>query len=587
MSESVDSSGKWTEGNWRSLIPEFGERIARAFRDGAVQFWRGYRPLLLSEGARANSTPFSVIIGLTGLSIEAREEPGWPNTFSQADAEIATRFALHELNGFPSWLPSIYVANPQTVIDIVIAEIDHELASDNSESGSHYVLYDASWSGDWMWDRLAPLVAARLRKSTKSIGNLRYMLNIVQGSSLNDATIAKLAAQKAKVTRNFNTAPIWFAIWVGVDPAVAIPALAARLAEISNADNKILFAMRFITALVGGRREGRYVRQAYRTVEHMKALYLLVNEYVRQQDDIDRIGRGVYSPELRDDAQDARNALLSFIRETPGKESFLALMDISCVHPAETSRPWMALHAKQKATFDADLSAWSARQVRDFHDQLERTPANHRELWYLAVDRILDLKHDLENGDASIASILQSVGQETEIRKYIGNWCRERASGRYVIPQEEELADAKRPDLRFHGVDFDGPVPAELKLADKWTGPHLFERLETQLCGDYLRDIRSSRGIFVLVYYGAKLSWDLPNGKRAQGFDALISALQNHWIILAPQFPGVEDIRVIGIDLTKRGVEPKSGSKRKVTKKKGKERGTRKANATSNPAAAK
>lgn len=79
-----------------------------------------------------------------------------------------------------------------------------------------------------------------------------------------------------------------------------------------------------------------------------------------------------------------------------------------------------------------------------------------------------------------------------------------RAAGRYIFPQEEELADAKRPDLRFLGVGFDAPVPAELKLADKWIGPHLFERLEIQLCGDYLHDVRSSRGIFVIVYRGTK-----------------------------------------------------------------------------------
>lgn len=100
-------------------------------------------------------------------------------------------------------------------------------------------------------------------------------------------------------------------------------------------------------------------------------------------------------------------------------------------------------------------------------------------------------------------------------------------------------------------------MPAELKLADKWTGPHLFERLEVQLCGDYLRDKRSSRGIFCLVYHGTKTRWDLPNGKRAEGFDALTEALQNHWTILAPQFPGVEDVAVIGIDLTVRGVGAK------------------------------
>lgn len=563
MRKGSNRSGKWTEGNWRSLIPEFGEPVARAFRDGAVQFWRAYRPKLRSEGAQANTTPFSVIFGLTGLSIEAHEEAGWPKGVSQTEAEVATRFALHELNGFPTWLPSLYVVHPDTVVGLVVAEIDHEIATEDPNGESHYVLYDASWSGDWMHDRLAPLLMARLRNPPKSIANLRYMLSIVQGSSLDGSIIAKLAGGKAKATKNPETAPMWFAMWVGVDPAVAIPALAARLAEIEEDGDKTLFAMRFITALVGGRRESRCARQAYRTVEHMKALLLLMHNYVREKDDIDRAGRGVYSPGLRDDAQDARNALFSFIRETPGKEAFLALMEISRLHPAETARPWMAFHAKEKATLDAAATAWSPGQVRDFHDRLERTPTNHRDLWYLAVDRLLELKHDLEEGDASIASILRRVDQETEIRKYIGNWCRDRSGSRYVIPQEEELADAKRPDLRFHGVGFDGPVSVELKLADKWTGPHLFERLEIQLCGDYLRDRRSSRGIFSLVYLGIKSSWDLPNGKRAESFEALIEALQHHWTILTPQFPGVEDIAVIGIDLTKRGVDAKAASKRR------------------------
>jgi hypothetical protein len=567
MSEDTERSNKWSEGNWCSLISEFGEPIARAFRDGAVRFWRGHSPQLPSNGAKANTTPFSVIFGLIGLAIESRENPSWPKGLSQADVRNATRFALLELNGFPNWLPGLYAAYPETVIEVVLTEIDHELETENPERDSYGVLYDASWSGDWMWDRLAPFVMARLRRPPIGVSNLRYMFSIVQGSSLDDSTIAKLAAQKAKATKNPKTAPMWFAMWVGVDPGVAIPALAARLAEIKKDSNKTLFAMRFISALVGGRRESRSARQAYREVEYMKQLYLLMHGYVRQEDDIERVGKGVYSPGLRDDAQDARNALVSFIRETPGKEAFLALIDISRVHPDETARPWIAFHAKEKATLDADAPAWSPRQVRDFQDKLDRTPTNHRDLWYLAVDRLLDLKHDLEEGDASIASILQPVGQETDIRKYIGNWCRERSSGRYVIPQEEELADAKRPDLRFHGVGFDGPVPAELKLADKWTGPHLFERLEIQLCGDYLRDKRSSRGIFALVYHGLKTSWELPNGKRAESFDVLIEALQNHWTILSSQFSGVEDIKVIGIDLTKRGLDAKAASRKNGRKK--------------------
>lgn len=65
------------------------------------------------------------------------------------------------------------------------------------------------------------------------------------------------------------------------------------------------------------------------------------------------------------------------------------------------------------------------------------------------------------------------------------------------------IADAhKRPDARIHTTGVEGPVPIELKIADKWTGAELLERLENQLCGDYLRDDRCSCGINLLINRG-------------------------------------------------------------------------------------
>ncbi|TAW04068.1 hypothetical protein ELI20_37030 [Rhizobium ruizarguesonis] len=68
----------------------------------------------------------------------------------------------------------------------------------------------------------------------------------------------------------------------------------------------------------------------------------------------------------------------------------------------------------------------------------------------------------------------------------------------------------------------------------------------------------------MLVYHGAKSSWDLLNGKRAESFGEICEALQTHWSTLASDFPGVEDVRVIGIDLTKRGIDAKSAKAARV-----------------------
>ncbi|MNP64633.1 hypothetical protein D3C76_1601450 [compost metagenome] len=95
-------------------------------------------------------------------------------------------------------------------------------------------------------------------------------------------------------------------------------------------------------------------------------------------------------------------------------------------------------------------------------------------------------------------------------------------------------------------------MPVELKLSQNWSGPQHFERLENQLCGDYLRDDRSSCGIFLLVSRDDQTRWENPKGDRV-GFDGLVAALQEHWLSIASRYPGAEDIKVIGIDLTKRG----------------------------------
>jgi hypothetical protein len=149
MREMDPQSSHWTVGNWEALEPEFGSDIANAFREGVVAYWRNYSPKLRSEGKVGNSTPLSVIFGLTGLNIEARETEGWPSGLSEADAERAFRYAMDELNGFPDWLPSLFEAFPTVIRPLLLREVDYDLKIESSARESHYALYDLSWNGEW------------------------------------------------------------------------------------------------------------------------------------------------------------------------------------------------------------------------------------------------------------------------------------------------------------------------------------------------------------------------------------------------------------------------------------------------------
>jgi len=495
-----------------------------------------------------------VIFGLAGLDIEAAETPNWPSNLSKDEVLLACRYAAHELNGFPPWFPKLFETYPEIVGDFLLSEIREEILSGKPDEESNYLLSDVSWSGQWAWDRIAPAALNLLR--TTDVGNLfnlGKLLTIVQGSSsVSDKDLATLAKLKSQRLESAEVTATWFAVWAGVDPEQAIPQIIAHLSAIANPADQTYFAMNFVTRLLGGgRSETRRVRQRFVTPKHLKGLFLLMQVYVREDEDINRSGSGVYSPGLRDNAQDARNALFNQLKQIPGKEAFVALSEIATQHPKADSRPWLASFAHSKAEQDADLAPWLPAQVRDFHQHLDRTPTNHRELADLAIMRLLDLQDDLENGDDSVARVLQRVEEETEMRNYLAHELREKARGRYTITQEEELADAKRPDLRFHGAGFDAPVPSELKLAERWSGPKLFERLEVQLSGDYLRDNRSARGIFVLVNRTKGRQWQLPFGALVD-FDRLLEALRDHWNSISDKHPHVEDLTVIGIDLSKR-----------------------------------
>jgi hypothetical protein len=557
--KNKNANAKWTAGNWQDLIDDYGENVAKAIRDGLVGFWRSYIPILHSEKndvqLKENSVPYAVLFGLSGLEIELAEGC---DKLSREDAGIACRYAFLELNGFPNWFYQLYKKFPDVVLDLVYNEIKWELKTNESK---YYILSKTSWSAEWMHNDLALKLKMLLENEPVNGNKLEDTLKIIQkSSSISDNELFVLAERKTKECTILSNQIIWLACWIGVRPESAISYLINYLKELNAKDSLAAkdFAMKIIVQIVGERIGKTDIRESYKSPEHLKRLYLLMHEYIIIEEDIDRSGRGTYSPGLRDSSQEARDVLFSMLKEIPGKESFLAMLELSNINLVPHQQLWMRKCAKERAEMDSENSDWTENKFVEFNRTLESIPSNHKELFELAILRLEDLKYQLEEGDDSIASTLRKEDKETGIRKVIANWCREKASGKYVITQEEELADAKKPDCRFLSHVFDGPVPMELKLADNWSGNALFERLENQLNNDYLRDPRSNRGIFVLVYRGDKHKWEVNNRVDQVTFQELVDLLQDHWESIQSNYSKVEKIKVIGIDLTKREKETHS-----------------------------
>ena len=352
--------------NWRALIPEFGEPVARAFRDAAIAHWRIYRPILRSEGGETGSTPYSLIFGMTGLAIEATEDSAFARRLTEDEARLAFRYVTWELNGFPTWFETLYRAFPDIGREAVATELGWELENSVGEQPLQYILHDIFYHAPWLHGEAAPLILERLRAhDVLNTDALRYCLNILAASGTTPEALGALAAKKATDEALENQRPRWFALWADTDPAAAIPALESHLKALSAAKASA-FAQLFTVALLGDRHGTGTRVGAYRNAGDLKRLYVLMHHYIRTAEDIHRAGGDTYSPTLRDNAQDGRSSLFNLLVEVPGPEAYAALKALEDEHPEPDYRRWMAVRARQRATQDADEPLWTVEQVRDF-----------------------------------------------------------------------------------------------------------------------------------------------------------------------------------------------------------------------------
>ena len=536
-------------------MDEFGEDVATAYRDAALAHWRSYAPGLRSEGADTKSIPVSVTFGLAGLAAEAAEKEEFPAHLSPSEFHVALRYMVWELNGFPDWLESMYRVWPRAVLDAVETELFWELAHAESDEPMHYVLHDVAVYAPWLHDSLAePLLAWLQANDPPSDDALGHLLRVLRSGGSKPEDLAALSSAKAMSGSINAHRPCWYAVWVDSAPDTGTVAVTNWLATLPPSE-ATRDAQLFVTSLTGNRDDadsgpgfGKFL-----TPRHLKRLYVLMHEHIRISEDINRVGGGVYSPDLRDHAQEARDTLFRLLADIPGKETYVALADLTRDHPVPGHRAWMARRAFQRAQTDGDVDFWNAEQVREFGAGLTTTPATQRQLFDLAVSRITDLKQWLERGSDSPYANWQKAADEREVRNLVAGWFNQTRGKSMTSAQEPELANSQRADIWLQHPDVPSPIPIEIKLLDKsWTGPKLCERLRNQLAGDYLREAVQGHGLMLLVWQGDKPGRRWLIDGQLVGVSGLRDALKRHWEAISHHFPHLVAVEVVLIDLTTR-----------------------------------
>lgn len=539
---------RWSIGSWEILIDEFGRDVAEAARDGLMAYWRFYQPTKRKD----NGVPNGLITGLVGLAIEARTIPKWTSRLSDQEAALAACYALQEMNGFPDWTGDLLTAHPQAFDELLRQELRWEFGLSEGERSTpaHYTLAKLYYSGSpELRARFCPYILKLIKgKEPWFDQTLEHSLSILlQWDELGTAKFAELAMKRHTESTDERRSLTWLVALLCVDADKALTALKCWLSRVRGKIKRKERVTRFCGAM--GHHNFERFGSKYRDFERIEILKILVPmvySHIRIEDD--NIHDGAYTPDARDNAESMRSYLLGKVCDTSGRQAFETLLEFSKNLPHKRSRERMQVIAFRRAATDAEFASWGASDIIRFAMEGEKTPSTHRELFELVCGRLDDIKYDLEDGDYSIAATLQRVDQETELRNWFVNFLRTAACGKYSVSPEEELADAKRPDIRIHVPAIDAPCVVELKISDNWSYGEHIERLNNQLVGQYLRDTRSRFGVFLLVRK-KKLHW---RSDRMLSFKQLVDNLQDEASRIVRDRSDLEGISIVGIDLMKR-----------------------------------
>ena len=542
---------------WKSMIPVFGEEVACCARDGMMKFWRTYNPKPISEvRAGNNSWPYDhkIFLGAHGLDILHRRQSGWAAQLTKDEAARAARYATHLYSPFPKWFAELISVHQEAAGEVMRSEMEKDVRqfADNISLN----ILPAMLHSDEFLGKFFARMALDILEENPAVGiSARYHVSrILRFLKDDDATERKVNFYRGRIVEKnaIDERSFWLAEWMRVDADAALEALDRHLRRIDNPDHAKKFMVNFCGSF--GDDTHAYDTQGLReaglrdNIGRLRKMLRLTFAHVRYEDDINRAGGGIYSPEIRDHAQYFRGMLLNhLVARCSGEEAHHAMIKLSD-DPAidDHTRGFLRMRARRCAETDAKNSAWNPAAVVVFAN--DRTPPlcdpSNFFQWLLFI--LNKIKSDWEGGDFSPKG---QIHIEEDAQILAARDLENISGGKFDVIRENSVINRKKPDLRIQPCGGDSVVPVEMKIADNWSFHELQDALETQL-PQYLHAPKARRGILLLIYKGSKKQrWETPSNSSVN-FAELTDTLGNQAKELAGKKKGIDDIRVIGVDLS-------------------------------------
>ena len=539
----------------RAFGQDIADRAEKAFR----ALWRANPPMLWSVRPidEKRSIRDAWVHGLTGISAEAAT-PGWTASLPPPEARTAAAYAAIELHGFAPFITDLATSHPTEVEDVIGGEVSSELRV-GADHHNLPTLRNLAYSDGDLRRFFVPRLLDTLKwwptNFTADTGprwsdHLDKVLRILSAAT-DDAdrmTIARECAGRYEADPLGLLALVWLKGLFQFDAVRGAQVLIREIEDgrdAGSADRAIeMFAALF------NRRDAVAFEVEDRT-QRARLLEQLVQyayAFVRREDD--QVHEGVYTPNTRDHAEEARNLLLSKLLDTPGPEAWRVLLKLANEDDFAHFADYLRFQARQRAATDAEFPPFDPAEVVALDARHEAPPRNSDALFTVMMDRLDDLAYDLAHDDFTIRSTLRRIGTEAEMQRNLAREFRQRGNGVYNVTREEEVADKKHPDIRLSVANRDLKAAIEVKIADNWTPTELKEALENQLDGQYLRHSTCRAGCLLLTYHGRRQYWIHPEIRKRMMFLELVALLKGKARDIENASTRGIRIAVFGLDLT-------------------------------------
>ncbi|MBB3180959.1 ATP-binding protein [Variovorax sp. Sphag1AA] len=559
------------------LRRHFGDVATDLFRRALMDYWRGLRPSVRRERKAGEKNTYLVVWSnaLMGLYAEA-QDPTWATKLSSAEAELAARYALLELNGLPSWLVALGTAHANVVERVLGEEIEEELSEATDSPNSSSILLQAVRYGR---RETAQLVEQRLirwlsnaspRASLSHTAEVESKLEQVTGVLLThgaDATKQWLAEVATRELGRVGDGPFqffWLAVLCRADPHRGLVALLALLTRLPVEKNGK--AVEMVGRLFDERSNSPVPNwRAKLSPEELVQLVKVVYHHVRPSHDI--VHEGVYSPGSRDHAEDGRRYVFNELMAATGPGAMESKMALAADPGFAHLRDHIKQIARERLAAEIDASVFSPDDLVRMLRGGELTPKTGTDMAHLLLDRLDDLR-DLMLQDTAPREAWARVNDENALRPAIAREFQVAARGAYTVDQEAVTVDGKETDIRLRALS-DHQVTIELKVGEKSrSGKELRDTVEDQLVKKYMQFSKARTGCLIVTVSDPTKRWRHPDTgvrmDRAQLQEMLEEAAQ-----LAQQRMG-GDARVLArvLDLTPRlPTEANAAAQRKTRKK--------------------